>query len=100
MLAGSPEKAIPRSVAAISVGVIGGQPRLDLNYAEDSTADVDMNIVCTGEGDFVEVQGTGENAVFHREELNALLDLGAAGCAELADLQARALATPIEGVRP
>jgi ribonuclease PH len=99
MLASSPEKAIPRSVAAISVGVIGGQPRLDLNYAEDSTADVDMNIVCTGEGDFVEVQGTGENAVFHREELNALLDLGTAGCAELAALQARALAVPLEGVR-
>jgi len=92
MLSGSPEKAIYRSVSAVSVGVINGEPRLDLNYAEDGSADVDMNIVCTGEGEFVEVQGTGEHNVFKRAELDALLDLGVAGCATLADLQRTALA--------
>jgi ribonuclease PH len=92
MLAGTPEKAIYRSVSAVSVGVINGEPRLDLNYAEDGTADVDMNIVCTGEGEFVEVQGTGEHNVFKRSELDALLDLGVAGCLTLADLQRAALA--------
>jgi ribonuclease PH len=96
MLAGSVEKAVHRSVAAVSVGIIGGEPRLDLNYAEDATADVDMNIVCTGTGEFVEVQGTGEHAVFHRSELDQLLDLGAAGCAELTRIQNEALATKVD----
>src|SRR5215468_10653093 len=63
MLSGRPDAAVHRSVSAVSVGIIDGEPRLDLNYAEDSTADVDMNIVCTGTGEFVEVQGTGEHNV-------------------------------------
>jgi ribonuclease PH len=92
LLRGKPAEAVHRSVAAVSVGVIGGQPRLDLCYAEDVTAEVDMNVVCTGTGDFVEVQGTGESGVFSRDELDALLDLGVAGCAELALLQQEALA--------
>jgi ribonuclease PH len=90
-LRGAPEKVMHRSVAAVSVGIIGGEPRLDLCYEEDVVADVDMNIVCTGTGDFVEVQGTGEQAVFHRAELDTLVDLGAAGCAELTRLQREAL---------
>jgi ribonuclease PH len=93
MLAAAPEKVIHRSICAVSVGVIKGEPRLDLNYVEDVSADVDMNIVCTGTGEFVEVQGTGEHNVFARAELNALLDLGVAGCAELTALQEKALAS-------
>jgi ribonuclease PH len=95
MLSGKPEKVIHRSVSAVSVGVIDGEPRLDLCYAEDGTADVDMNIVCTGTGEFVEVQGTGEHNVFGRDELDTLLDLGVAGCRQLAELQAAALAAPV-----
>ncbi len=93
MLAGRADKAVHRSVAAVSVGIIDGQARLDLCYDEDVIADVDMNIVCTGAGDFVEVQGTGESGVFSRDELNALLDLGLAGCAELTLHQQKALET-------
>jgi ribonuclease PH len=93
MLTAEPEKVIYRSVSAVSVGVIEGEPRLDLCYVEDVAADVDMNIVCTGTGDFVEVQGTGEHNVFARSELNALLDLGVLGCGQLAELQAAALAS-------
>ena len=85
------EKVVNRSVSAISVGLVGGEPRLDLCYTEDVAADVDMNIVCTGDGDFVEVQGTGEATVFGRSQLDALLDLGVAGCATLADAQRKAL---------
>lgn len=91
MLAGTPVQALPRSVAAISVGIIDGEPRLDLCYAEDVRAEVDMNVVCTGAGDFVEVQGTGESGVFSRDQLNSLLDLAVAGCAELALHQRMAL---------
>ncbi|MFG3421339.1 ribonuclease PH [Micromonospora sp. NPDC048063] len=90
-LAGKPEKVMHRSVAAVSVGVIAGEPRLDLNYAEDVTAEVDMNVVCTGAGEFVEVQGTGEAGVLAREQLDALLDLAVAGCVELAEAQRKAL---------
>ncbi|MEU3452977.1 ribonuclease PH [Micromonospora sp. NPDC006766] len=90
-LAGKVEKVMHRSVAAVSVGIIEGQPRLDLCYAEDVTAEVDMNVVCTGTGDFVEVQGTGEAGIFAREQLDALLDLGVMGCLELADAQRKAL---------
>ena len=92
-LAGKPTEALHRSVAAVSVGIIGGQPRLDLCYEEDVIADVDMNIVCTGTGDFVEVQGTGEQSVFNRAELDLLVDLGAAGCATLSELQRTALSS-------
>ncbi len=87
------------SVAAVSVGIVGGRPVLDLDYPEDSTAETDMNIVMTGDGRFVEVQGTAEGEPFDRVLLNGLLDLGAAGCAELSRLQADALAeTPRERV--
>ncbi len=81
-------------IAAVSVGVVGGRVRLDLPYEEDARAEVDMNVVCTGDGDFVEVQGTGEANVFRRDQLDALLDLGLLGCAELTSLQQEALATP------
>jgi ribonuclease PH len=92
MLAGRMDQAVYRSVAAVSVGLIGGEARLDLCYDEDVTAEVDMNVVCTGTGDFVEVQGTGESGVFSREQVDRLLDLGAAGCAQLAEIQRTALA--------
>jgi ribonuclease PH len=75
------------SVAAVSVGVVGGEPRLDLCYEEDVAAGTDMNVVCTGDGRFVEVQGTAEGTPFDRSELDALLDLAAGGCAELTRLQ-------------
>jgi ribonuclease PH len=75
------------SVAAVSVGVVGGVPLLDLNYVEDSSAEVDLNVVVTGSGRFVEVQGTAEGEPFDRDVLNQLLDLGVAGCAELAAAQ-------------
>jgi ribonuclease PH len=83
---------ISQSVAAVSVGIINGTPMLDLCYEEDVTAETDMNIVCTGDGNFIEVQGTAEGKPFDRTLLNNLLDLGAAGCAELAKLQKQALA--------
>ncbi len=79
------------SVAAISVGVVDGEPLLDLCYEEDVRADSDMNVVCTGDGSFVEVQGTAERAVFDRATLDQLLDLAIAGCAELTALQRAAV---------
>ncbi len=82
------------SVAAVSVGLVGGQPVLDLCYEEDVAADTDMNVVCTGDGHFVEVQGTAEGVPFDRATLDRLLDLAAAGCAELTHLQQVALAEP------
>ncbi|MBI4829829.1 MAG: ribonuclease PH [Nitrospinae bacterium] len=78
-------------VAAVSVGVIGGAPTLDLDYSEDSAADVDMNVVMTGEGAFVEVQGTAEKTPFHKDQLDTLLDLAAGGVRELFAHQNRAL---------
>jgi ribonuclease PH len=92
-LAGKPARVMHRSVAAVSVGIIAGEPRLDLCYEEDVTAEVDMNVVCTGTGEFVEVQGTGEGGVFARDQLDTLLDLGVAGCAQLAEAQRQALAS-------
>ncbi|MFD3688914.1 ribonuclease PH [Nocardiopsis sp. NPDC058631] len=80
------------SLAAVSVGVVQGQPRLDLNYLEDSVAQTDMNVVLTGDGRFVEVQGTAEGEPFDRALLNQLLDLAAAGCEELTAIQKKALA--------
>lgn len=79
------------SVAAVSVGIVDGEPRLDLCYAEDVAAETDMNVVCTGRGDFVEVQGTAEREPFDRKLLDQLLDLATAGCAELTRLQLAAL---------
>jgi len=83
---------LKQSVAAVSVGIINGQATLDLCYEEDVTAGTDMNIVCTGDGNFIEVQGTAEGEPFDRALLNQLLDLGAAGCAQLTKLQVAALA--------
>jgi len=83
---------ITQSVAAVSVGIVNGQPMLDLCYEEDVTAETDMNIICTGNGNFIEVQGTAEGKPFDRALLNKLLDLGAAGCSQLSKLQAQALA--------
>lgn len=79
------------SVAAISVGVVDGEPMLDLCYDEDVTADTDMNVVCTAESEFVEVQGTAEGASFDRSTLDRLLDLAVAGCTELTRMQGEAL---------
>ncbi len=79
------------SVAAVSVGIIGGTPMMDLCYEEDVSAETDMNIVCTGDGKFIEVQGTAEGQPFDRALLDQLLDLGARGCTELAELQRAAL---------
>jgi ribonuclease PH len=82
------------SVAAVSVGVVGGRPVLDLPYVEDVAAATDMNVVVTGSGAFVEVQGTAERTPFDRAELDALLDLAVAGTARLTELQRAALAAP------
>ncbi|MCX4664100.1 ribonuclease PH [Streptomyces uncialis] len=79
------------TVSAVSVGIVGGVPLLDLRYEEDVTADTDMNVVCTGDGRFVEVQGTAEAEPFDRTELNGLLDLAVSGCDELAALQRKVL---------
>lgn len=83
---------VRRRVAAVSVGIVGGEPRLDLDYDEDVIADVDMNVVMTSEGRFIEVQGTGEHAAFDREELDVLLALATGGIRELDALQAAVLA--------
>ena len=77
------ESPLKDSVAAISVGIFEGTPVLDLDYIEDSGCDTDMNVVMTGSGGFVEVQGTAEGAPFQREEMNAMLDLAQAGISEL-----------------
>ena len=79
-------------VAAISVGIVQGTPLLDLEYVEDSACDTDMNVVMTGAGHFVEVQGTAEGVAFSRTEMNALLDLAEKGITELMALQQQALA--------
>ncbi len=79
-------------VAAVSVGMVEGRPVLDLDYAEDSGCDTDMNVVMTGAGHFVEVQGTAEGAPFTREQMGSLLDLASSGIAELISLQRSALA--------
>jgi len=88
----SSAKPLNQSVAAVSVGIVNGKATLDLCYEEDVSAETDMNIVCTGDGNFIEVQGTAEGAPFDRSLLNQLLDLGAAGCAQLTKLQIAALA--------
>jgi ribonuclease PH len=89
-------KALVGSVAAVSVGVVAGEPLLDLDYSEDSTADVDLNVVMTGEGHYVEVQATAERVPFDRERLDGLLDLAAAGIEELAGNQQDAIDAPRE----
>ena len=82
---------IKGAVAAVSVGIVQGVPLLDLAYTEDSACDTDMNVVMTGEGHFIEVQGTAEGAAFTRVEMNQLLDLAEKGIRELVALQAQAL---------
>jgi ribonuclease PH len=88
------ESPLIDSVAAVSVGIIGGIPLLDLNYAEDSTAQVDMNVVMTGRGRLVEVQGTAEQGSFERSELDTMIDLAAKGISELCGEQDVALGAP------
>lgn len=83
------------SVAAVSVGIIDDQPRLDLHYDDDVRAQTDMNVVMTGSGEYIEVQGTAEGNPFSRALLDELLSLAAEGCASLASLQRQALATPL-----
>ncbi|MFI2635714.1 ribonuclease PH [Streptomyces collinus] len=89
-------KPLTGTVSAVSVGIVGGVPLLDLCYEEDVKADTDMNVVCTGDGRFVEVQGTAEAEPFARDELNALLDLAVAGCVDLAAHQRTALDAVLE----
>ncbi len=86
-----PQKILTASVAAISVGMVEGQPMLDLDYSEDVDAAVDMNVVMTGNGRFIEVQGTGEEATFSEEELQSLLKLARQGIDQLTILQSAAL---------
>jgi ribonuclease PH len=88
------EEALRDSVAAVSVGLVDGEPRLDLCYEEDAGAEVDCNIVMTGNSQLVEVQGTAEGAPFDRAQLDALLDLATSGIAELTKVQQAALAGP------
>ena len=83
------------AVAAISVGIVEGTPLLDLEYTEDAACDTDMNVVMTGAGHYVEVQGTAEGAAFTRAEMNALLALADKGIRELVELQQTALAQPL-----
>jgi len=87
-----PSSPILDEVAAVSVGIVDGKPMLDLDYERDVRAEVDMNVVMSGRGLLVEVQGTAEQAPFTRAELDQLLDLAAAGISELHDLQRRAVA--------
>ena len=83
-------------IAAVSVGIVGGTPRLDLEYVEDQVAEVDMNVVATAGGSLVEIQGTGEKRSFRREEMDALVDLAFKGIAELVAAQNAVLATTLE----
>jgi ribonuclease PH len=85
-------KVLKESVSAVSVGIIDGTPMLDLCYEEDVRAETDMNVVISGSGKFIEVQGTAEGEPFDRALLDSLLDLAVAGCADLADLQNKTLA--------
>jgi ribonuclease PH len=87
-----PPGVLRDSVAAVSVGLMGSGPCLDLNYDEDAAADVDFNVVMTGSGELVEVQGTAEGAPFTRDQLNDMLDLATKGIGELTDIQRAILA--------
>ena len=86
---------VRRRIAAVSVGLVRGDARLDLDYPEDVAADVDMNVVMSNEGRYVEVQGTGEQGTFARGELDRLLDLAARGCRELDAAQVQALSSAV-----
>jgi ribonuclease PH len=101
VMAGSiPANPLTTECAAISVGMVDGQPVLDLPYPEDSTADVDFNVIMTGTGQLIEVQGTAEGNTFSRSELDALLDLAEAGIASIAVAQREVLATAPEPRSP
>ena len=89
---GKDAKVLTDSVAAVSVGILDGAAMLDLCYEEDVRAETDMNVVCTGSGKFIEVQGTAEGEPFERSLLNDLLDLAVIGCGEITELQRRTLA--------
>ena len=89
------QSPITAAVAAISVGIVQGTPLLDLEYIEDSACDTDMNVVMTGAGHFVEVQGTAEGAAFSRAEMDALLSLAEKGLVELMLLQQQVLSAPL-----
>ena len=84
-------RTLTGSIAAVSVGIVDGEPLLDLDYSEDSQAEVDMNVVMTGEGALVEVQATAERTPFTRARLDELLDLGAAGIEKIGEAQEQAL---------
>ena len=88
-------RALPESVAAVSLGIVGGELLLDLDYVEDSGAEVDLNVVMTGDERLVEVQATAERATFDRAQLDELLDLGAAGIATIRAAQQEALDAPV-----
>jgi ribonuclease PH len=92
--AGTKVNPLHGQVAAVSVGIVNGAPVVDLDYAEDSTAETDMNIVMNNGGGFVEVQGTAEGHAFRRHELDALLDLAAGACQRLFAVQLEALQAP------
>ncbi len=85
---------LKRQIAAVSVGVVGGEPLVDLAYSEDSKAETDMNLVMLDDGRYVEVQGSAEGAPFDRGELDSMLELGAAACHRIFDLQRAAIAAP------
>jgi ribonuclease PH len=86
-----PRELIRSGVAAISVGIVDGEERLDLEYVEDRDAEVDMNLVMTSAGEFIEVQGSGEESTFRQDQLDRLLDLGKRGIAEIVALQLKSL---------
>ncbi|MEF9438623.1 MAG: ribonuclease PH, partial [Candidatus Mariimomonas ferrooxydans] len=87
------KQPIKEYVAAVSVGIVGSQPLLDLSYAEDSIAEVDMNIVMTDSGEFIEIQGTAETAPFDKNQLQILLDLAGSGIREIIAMQKSVLDT-------
>jgi ribonuclease PH len=99
LLTGDVQKwPVTDQIAAVSVGLLGGVPLLDLEYVEDQVAEVDMNVVATAGGSLVEIQGTGEKRSFHRQEMDALVDLAFQGIARLAEIQNQALAATLEEV--
>jgi ribonuclease PH len=87
-------KALADSVGAVSVGIVGGEPLLDLDYSEDSSADVDLNVVMTGDGRLIEVQATAEKVPFTRDDLDGLVDLATLGIEEIAVAQREAVLVP------
>jgi len=93
-----PRTPVKRRVAAVSVGIIDGEPRLDLDYEEDVRAEVDMNVVMSSEGKFVEVQGTGEHGTFDRAQLDQLVDLAISGIRLLDAAQVTALSEQVKAL--